>query len=356
MLLAFQGKSQFRGENNKVVGAEFLGGFILKHKPQIAHLITNHPVGFRVTFDRQTFGDKTWEQRFNFPDIGFTMIYIDYKNPIIGKSITVIPHYKIYLNKNRKSKNLVSYKIGLGAEYNTNKYDKETNNKNNLLSTDINVAAILEATYQREITKELFLRGSLSLTHFSNGSLKKPNSGINIVSANLGMAYNISYTPREYIYKEERAVEKTIGFTSTLSGGMHAFSRIGTGQHPFFTFTGVVDKRLNHKSAIGVGFDWFGSLSMKEDIKYDWRLADDPNTPSWMRVGVSLSHELFVSRLSIITQVGYYIFDEYDYFGKIYLRAGLRRYFSKHLYTSFSLKTHAAKAEAIEFGVGWRFK
>ncbi|UII23249.1 acyloxyacyl hydrolase [Fulvivirga ligni] len=347
---------QFKGHDNKIISAEYIGGFIFEHKAGISHLITHHPVGLRIDFDRETYGGKPWQQRYNFPDIGFTAIYLDYKNPVIGKSIAIIPHYKAYINKNKQAKNQFHYTIGFGAEYNTEKYDRETNNKNNLLSTDINGAVLFEAGYRREVTPQLFFLSSISLTHFSNGSLKKPNSGINIVSANAGIAYKFNYQPKEYIFKDEPKAERSVGFTATLASGMHAYSRQGTGQHPFFVLSGTVDKRLNHKSALGLAVEWFGSLSMREDIKYDWHLMDEPNKPSWMRLGVAFSHELFVSRLSVLTQAGYYVFDEYDYFGKMYLRIGLRRYFKNKMYTSILLKSHGAKAEAFEFGIGYRFK
>lgn len=357
LMLPLLGFAQFRGGNeNKQVTVDILRGFILKHKPQIEHLITEHPSGFRISVDRKTFGSEEWQQRYNFPDVGLTFIYLNYGDDRLGKSFGIIPHYSFYVNRNKRSKNQFKYKVGLGLGYNTTKYDRQFNNKNNALSTDLNFGILFQAEFQREVTNRLFLNASISLTHFSNGSIKRPNSGINVVSSNLGLSYIFNYTPTEYSYLEETPLDKKgLGYTLTFSTGMHEYSRIGAGQYPFFVLSGLVDKRLNHKSALGITLEWFASLSMRHDIQYDYHFAGKKK-PDWHRIGIALSHELFLRKVSVISQAGYYVYDEYNYYGKVYLRLGVRKYFNHNLYTSLMVKSHAAKAEAAEFALGWRFR
>lgn len=347
--------AQFRGTSNKVIEVDVFKGFILKHKPQIAHLITDHPTGFRIAFDRRTFGAKPWQQRYNFPDVGMTFVYLDYQDDRLGKSLGLIPHFSYYFSKNKASKNQLKFKVGLGLGYNTQKYHREFNNKNNVLSTDICFGIILQAEYERRLSERLFFNTHLALTHFSNGAIKKPNSGINVVSANVGLSYLINYKPTEYTYIDEAPLERRTGYTLTFSSGMHEYSKIGSGSQPFFVLSGLVDRRLNHKSAVGVAVDWFASLSMRDDIKYsEW--PSEEEKPDWHRLGIALSHELFINQVSLISQAGYYVYDQYDYYGKIYFRLGARKYFNDHIYSSLVVKSHGAKAEAAEFAVGWRFK
>ncbi|MBL6445521.1 acyloxyacyl hydrolase [Fulvivirga sp. 29W222] len=350
------GLGQFRNNNNKVIGIDYFKGFILKHKRQIGHLITEHPIGFRITYDQKSYGTEAWQQRYNFPDIGFTFIYLDYRDERLGKSFGLIPHFSFYVNKNKQAKSQFKYKIGLGLGYNTNKYNKESNNKNNALSTDINFGILFQAEYQLELTERLFLNTHLAFTHFSNGAIKKPNSGINVVSGNLGLSYLINYKPTEHSYIGEEPVNTSgLGYTLTLSTGMHEYSKIGTGSRPFWVLSTLADKRLNHKSALGITLEWFASLSMKNDIKYDYRL-EGTDLPDWHRIGMALSHELFINNTSLISQAGYYIYDEYDYYGKVYFRLGVRKYINDKIYSSLMVKSHGAKAEAAEFAIGWRVK
>ncbi|MCY1373005.1 hypothetical protein D9M69_602520 [compost metagenome] len=67
-----------------------------------------------------------------------------------------------------------------------------------------------------------------------------------------------------------------------------------------------------------------------------------------------MGHELFVNKLSLETQFGYYTYAPLDYLDPIYQRLGLKYYLMDEIFMGVALKTHAAKAEALEFGIGVR--
>src|SRR5690625_6245884 len=50
-------------------------GSILPHSEKIKHLISAHPDGFFLSFQQKTFGDKEWQRRLNYPDLGITLHY-----------------------------------------------------------------------------------------------------------------------------------------------------------------------------------------------------------------------------------------------------------------------------------------
>jgi hypothetical protein len=58
--------------------------------------------------------------------------------------------------------------------------------------------------------------------------------------------------------------------------------------------------------------------------------------------------------MSFETQLGYYIYYPYDFEGRIYNRIGLKRYFGDKIFGAITLKSHGAKAEGVEFGIGVR--
>jgi len=66
------------------------------------------------------------------------------------------------------------------------------------------------------------------------------------------------------------------------------------------------------------------------------------------------SDQLFVNDWSLVTQLGYYLYYPYDFEGRIYNRIGLKYYFSEKWFGAFSVKSHLAKAETLEFGIGIR--
>jgi len=343
-------QAQFAGEGHRTLGADFLNGFIFQHKKAISHLLTDHPVGFRITYENRTVGKEIWQQRYNYPDIGMQLIYIDYKNPSLGKSIGIIPYFNIYFTKNKEARSQWKYHIGLGLGYNTNKYDKVENNKNNVLSTDINFGVSFQLQNQFRITDRLNLINSIAFTHFSNGAIKKPNSGINTISYNAGLSYVVSPYKGEYETLEEVKANKSFGYYTSLSFGMHEALKIGAGTYPFVVLSAGVDKGLNHKSRFSLNLDYFHSESLKREADYE------KGQPNANRIGLALGHELMLGDVSLICQFGYYIYDPLAAFSTYYLRAGVRKYFKNSMFAALHVKSHAARAEAAEFTLEYRFK
>ena len=101
----------------------------------------------------------------------------------------------------------------------------------------------------------------------------------------------------------------------------------------------------------------FLSNFLKTHIKYKsvaFPLDNVSGDEDYKRVGVFVGHELFISKTSLITQLGYYIYYPFDFEGRIYNRVGLKRYFGNKYYGALTLKAHGAKAEAVELGIGIR--
>jgi hypothetical protein len=120
------------------------------------------------------------------------------------------------------------------------------------------------------------------------------------------------------------------------------------------------DKRMGRKSALQLGVDMFWTLTLKDYIRYsstafpENETQIDPNT-DYKRVGVFVGHELFINQLSIETQLGYYVYRPFKEDIDIYQRVGLKYYYNRFLFSSLHLKSHAARAEAVEMGIGVRF-
>ena len=73
----------------------------------------------------------------------------------------------------------------------------------------------------------------------------------------------------------------------------------------------------------------------------------------YKELGLFVGHELFINKLSIETQLGYYVYKPFDYEIDVYQRIGAKYYLYKKLYRSW-IKTHGGRAEAIEATIGLR--
>jgi hypothetical protein len=333
----------------------YFAGNIALHNDDILHLIKGHPEGVIVSWNKKTFGFKTWEQRYNYPDYGVSFSYQNLKNKVLGNNYALYGHYNFYfLNRN------LMVRIGQGLALTTNPYDKDTNHKNIAFGTKIMSGTYIMINYKKErIFYNFGFQAGLSLLHYSNANVKAPNTSINSLTINAGLTYNFDDEDPEYQYdlSDDEKFKQPIKYNFVFRSGLNESDVLGSGQFPFYIVSAYADKRLNRKSAIQFGVDAFFSNFLKELIYYQsvaFPENDIDADTDYKRLGVFIGHELFINKLSIVTQLGYYMYYPYDFEGRVYQRIGFKRYFGDKWFAAVSLKSHAAKAEAVEFGIGIR--
>lgn len=346
--------AQETGETS-AIEVNYFRSNIMLHSPDLAQLITGHPEGVMVSFSKRTNGSQEWESLYNYPDYGGFFMYQDFKNEILGKCYSVGAHYNFYFLK----RNLI-IKVAQGIAMTTNPYDKVTNSKNLAFGSKVMANTNFLINYRKENLIDNFgFQAGFIFTHFSVGRLKSPNSGINTVGLNLGLNYNF----REVQYhKIDTAVSRMkmyepIRYNILLRSGFNESPVIGSGSKIFYHVGFYADKRLNRKSAIQLGTELFLTNSNKEYIRF--RSIAYPEQPinadtDYKRIGVFIGHELFINRISIETQVGYYVYDKAKFDSVIYDRVGMKYYITRKIFTGLSVKTHGFFAEALELAVGVR--
>lgn len=337
--------------------AEYFYGNTLIHQPTIAPIVQGHPNGVIISWNRKNFGNEEWEQHYNYPDVGFSFAYQDYNSDIVGDLYSLYGHYNFYL-LNRTNKNQLILRAGIGLAWNTNPYDKESNNKNISFGTHLNSSTYFKLFYQRErLFKNLGIQAGLTFIHASNSNFKSPNTGLNTWGATVGLNYNLEDEDSPIIEREiTKDYKEPIKFNFVVRGGVNESEIIGSGLHPFFVFSGYADKRIGRKSAFQFGTDIFISPFLNDYIEY-WNINFPDravDTSDITRVSLFIGHELFVNKISIIAQLGYYVHYPFPYETQYYERLGIKRYFRDRWFASASLKAHAANAETVEFGVGIR--
>lgn len=328
-------------------------GSIALHNPDISHLINKHPAGFILAYNRKTFGEEEWQQAYNYPDLGASFIYHNSNNPTLGDNYGLYAHFNFYFLKRN-----LQFRVGQGISYATNPYDKNDNFRNNAYGSSFLSTTYLMLNYQKEnIFKHLGLKAGLSVMHYSNANVRAPNTSTNTIALNVGLVYTLSETEPEYIRREKEKIREPVRYNVVLRTGINESDNIGSGQFPFYIISAYADKRLSRKSAIQIGGDAFFSQFLKELIRFQSVAFPENNVAAdtdFKRYGVFIGHELFINKLSIGTQLGYYIYYPYDFEGRVYNRFSLKRYFGDKIFGAVSLKSHGAAAEAVEFGIGIR--
>lgn len=356
LFISFIGFSQ---EKHSYIQADYFYANILNTNPDGTVFLQGHPTGVFASYNTKTTGIKDWQGVYNYPDVGISFSYQDYKSDILSELYAIYGHYNFYL-LNRSSKNQLIIRAGIGLSYTSKPYHKETNNKNVALGTYINAAGYSKLYYQRNyILGNLGFTAGLTLAHSSNGNFKSPNSGINIWGATVGLNYNLSKKepPINFIpTKDTLKVTEPIKINLAIRGGVNESPIIGSGLKPFFVVSAYIDKRISRKSAFQLGTELFISPMLKDYYEIEsarpGATIEEPN--SYSRIGGFIGYELFINRLSLEAQLGYYLKNVVISEGAIYETLGLKRYFGEKWFASIRVKAHGANAESTEFGIGIR--
>ena len=337
------------------IDVNFFRGNIAKHNPDISHLITGHPDGFVLSYNRKTFGFEDWEARYNYPDYGISFAYQNLQNEFLGENLSLYAHYNFYFLK----RNLM-FRIGQGLGVTSSPYDREENFRNIAFGSRLMSSTYAMLNYKKENILDRFgLQAGFTLIHYSNANVKAPNTSINSITFNVGFNYQLQaedtppFQPKEPSERFTEPFRYNVAFRS----GVNESDVIGSGQYPFYIVSAYADKRLSHVSALQAGVDVFFSNFLKEWIRYRGIAFPGEGIEGdedFKRVGLFVGHELFINRTSIEAQLGYYVYYPVDFEGQLYQRIGLKRYFGDTVFGALTLKSHGAKAEAVEFGIGVR--
>ena len=331
-------------------GGNIFKGFIYRHTKSIGHLITEHPTGFELYAYKSTYGDREWQSLYNYPDIGVSLVMVNYHNPELGKSIATLIYNDIYLTSHSKSNHL-KLKIGGGLAYHTKHYDEYTNPRNNILSTDFTYALQMRLEYGVALNKWK-LTSALTLNHFSNGSIKKPNKGVNVPSVSLGISRQISDYKLEYQNPDPVPFDRNIHANINLATGFTSTDIARDKIFMSYNLSFYIDKRISRRSIVNAGVDFFANYAVKEFIKYDFKI--DGPVPDFKRIGLVAGHEFFMGRTAVLIQMGYYVYRPYKYDSLLYQRYGLKYFISDRYFTSIYLKAHNGNAEMAEWALGIR--
>lgn len=353
LIMGFLGFCQ-ETKNSAYIDVNYFKGNIALHNDDILHLITGHPEGVIISWNKKTFGENDWEQRYNYPDFGISFAYQNLKNDVLGNNYSLYAHYNMYFFK----RNLM-FRIGQGLAFTSNPYDKFKNHKNIAFGSKFMSSTYAMVNYKKERIFDRFgLQAGLSLLHYSNANVKAPNTSINSITINLGVTYSLNNEDPEFIstITNDKFVQP-IKYNVVFRSGINESDVVGSGRFPFYIFSVYADKRINHKSAFQLGAEVFFSNFLKELIYYNSVAFPENNVDGnedYRRIGLFAGHELFINKFSLLTQLGYYVYYPYGFEGRTYFRVGLKRYFGKKWFGALTLKSHGAKAEAVEFGIGIR--
>ncbi|WKW47446.1 acyloxyacyl hydrolase [Myroides sp. JBRI-B21084] len=340
-------------QQNWNVSLQTYKGTILAHSNNIQHLITSKPSGYLFSVNHRVNGTQSWHHTYRFPEIGFSFHTQNNHNQTLGNLYGLYAHYNFYfLNRN------LQFRVGQGVAYATHPYDKETNFRNVAYGSKFMPSTYFMFSYNKpRIWQNIGLNAGLLFVHHSNATIKSPNTSTNTLGLNLGLTYHFSNSDMVLKSGAYNEIPMKMRYNFLVRTGVNESHIVGIGQKPFYHLGVIAEKPLNNFGAAQLGVDVFLSNSLKELIPFLATSFPEENMKKdtdWKRVGVFVGYEWYLNKLTAEGNVGYYVHDEYKKNGSLYQRLGLRYYITPAIYGSMALKTHFAKAEAFEVGVGYK--
>ncbi|MDQ3683491.1 MAG: acyloxyacyl hydrolase [Bacteroidota bacterium] len=254
-------------------------------------------------------------------------------------------------NLYRTQKFSSSLRTGAGVGIIEKPYNVETNHKNMLLGSKLNLFIHLLWKNEFAVAHDAFINAGISLSHLSNGTTKLPNLGLNVPALSFGLRYAFNHLKTEVI-EQPPMFNKEIKWQLLASAGIKQSPWINSNRRVVNVVSVEAAKQLsyNKKAALGLGL-YHDPTFLLEDV--------DPTrermTPKKdLNAALFGSYEPIIGRMSIPLQFGVYIIGK-NHLHRFFQNVGARYMLSRRWAACLYLKTHWGKADYIHAGLGYTF-
>ena len=322
---------------------------------------SRHTPSYELSIHRNTYGERRWEVLHNYPSIGLTFYYSDFNHDSItaelGRVFALYPFINFPITPSETSK--LTFKLGVGLSWLTNKFDPKENYHNYAIGSHLNAAVNLSFEYRQRIVERLHWVLSAGLTHFSNGATRSPNMGINIFSVATGLSWYLMspkthidkrLRPKHYLFEFDGKKHFVTDYQYTF--GIKDMSQQYGAHQYFFVHDLAVNFmfQLSERDRLGMGVEFVYDNSDKI-TKPDWDF--------YLKPGLLISYEMMLDRLSFMFNVGLRNNTPLTskQFGMLfYQKVALRYYITDGLFATLAFTTYDIKADFISVGVGYHIQ
>ncbi len=322
---------------------------------------SRHTPSYELSIHRNTYGEHRWEVLHNYPSIGLSFFYSGFGNDSIsaelGKVFALYPFINFPITPSESSK--LTFKLGVGIGYLTNKFDPKENYHNYAIGSHVNAAVNLSFEYRQRIFERLTWVTSAGLTHFSNGATRAPNMGINILGAATGLSWYLAppktrmdrrLRPQNYLFEFDGKRHFVTDYQYTV-GFKDMSQQYGT--HQYFFVHDVAANfmfQISERDRLGLGLELVYDNSDKI-TKPDWDI--------YLKPGLLISYEMLFNQSSFMFNVGLrnnVPLNSRPFGMLFYQKVAARYYFNDNLFATIAFTTYDIKADFISIGIGYHIQ
>jgi hypothetical protein len=333
-------------------------GFVAPHHDFMAYFINEHVQGLQFNVGFFTAGNRYWNQSYNYPRIGVGYYHSGLGNRVVYGQLDAFYLYvdRAFLNLNKRIN--VRNSISFGVGHISKIFDLYTNSYNIAIGSKLNLFLQYSLEGTLRLTPLIQLKTGLSLIHSSNGSIKEPNKGLNLVTSFVGFQYSLgdqrNYLPETHPVNPDTSKNQ---FNAILAYGRKSISRLHSFEYPVYVVSFEYSRKISSTGRLGAALTGYFDRSIKKGFENQYVPDSSFKTSDYYSIALNPSYEMCMGRLSFLFQPGIYLKYSFKEFGLITNRIGLRYYFRNGLLAGISIKAHwLAKADFIEWSMGYRLK
>ena len=327
----------------------FHHGAILPHREEVNEIIEGHTQGVELSYTATTFGEKKWQQDYNYPKVGVSGLVINLGNKKqLGLGFGILPYLELPITQQKISWKV---KIGYGLGYIEKPFDGDSNFKNGAIGSHFNALIYANLIGEFKLVDRFTSSCGLSFIHYSNGSYARPNLGINILSLTAGLNYSFGDQKQHVatnVIKRPRLWSKQF----SIGAGVKEIPPVDGLKYVVSTISFNVLKVRAEKSSFGFGSDLFYNSSLSHLIARDSLLI--ANSLDNYRLGVFGMYSFDFGKISVSLALGSYLLSTYKGNGLLYNKLETRYWINEKLFLRAAMKTHLVVADFIEYGIGFK--
>jgi hypothetical protein len=266
------------------------------------------------SFGILTKGGKYWQQKYNYPGMKLTFSYSDYGNVrILGNSLSIYP--SIGNAKAIDQTTFLDYYAGFGLAYFNKPFDEFNNPTNNVIGSNIVAVVAGKLVMEKTFSDKMSINLGGSFRHYSDGHVKVPNVGANLIYLTTGIKYMPSNSKLLDVIPDKE-INSKLSFKTDFGLGIHEVE--GTvypyGGPIYYVYNGnfSIAKRTSfkHQFSIGINYnyytDYYDFIETQEVFYEKEKLRSS-------KVILFLGHEWMFNHLSVELKVGANLYYPFRY-------------------------------------------
>jgi len=317
-----------------------------------------------MTFEigRQTDGSRDWHHLYGLPTYGFGFSVASFGDgEETGQPLDAYTFFSWPFARLSKRFQLTT-DFGMGVSWNWKEFSEETKDYRTVLGSNVN-ARIDWGFYLRHLmTRKVSVYGGIDFTHRSNGGMRQPNSGINVIGPSAALRYD--FVPERaaqvrHVPPFRPAWEFVMGSAIGGKNVIEHTNPVVSRDYGALEFTTALQRHFYRYGKVAAGTDltYDGAAGARVDIiegnAVHWR----PGAGQRLAIGLYGGYEHVIDQFGALVQAGYSVARAFDdpTSPRFYMRYGWRYYINDRFWAMFAIRSiEGRRADFLELGAGFR--